>query len=221
MKSPTLQQIKTHPMVTSFIQQGDVHLASIGFTEHSFRHAGLVSHIAENILIRLGYPERDAELAAIAGFLHDIGNVVAREYHGQTSSMIAFRILDELKMPYDELGKVIGAIGNHEEQYGHPVNHISAALILADKSDVHRTRVRNREVATFDIHDRVNYAAERSFVRVDSEHKTITFEITIDTKICPVMEYFEIFLTRLIMSRRAAAVLDTRLELEINGSKLL
>lgn len=216
-----LDDVKKLKEVSTYIEMGSRNLAAIGFTEHSFRHAKLVSSIAQNILEHLAYSQRDCELAAIAGYLHDIGNVISRHEHGQSGAMISWKILDKLGMGPDEIAVIASAIGNHEEQYGQPVNKIAAALILADKSDVHRSRVRNTEIATFDIHDRVNYAAERSYVRVDSDNKTVTLELTIDINICPVMEYFEIFLSRMMMCRRAAEQLDARFELIINDARLL
>lgn len=217
----TLDDIKKLEEVNIYIEMGNNNLGVLGFTEHSFRHAKLVATIARNILEHLGYPQRECELAAIAGYLHDIGNVISRHEHGQSGALIAWRILDKLGMQPGEIAQVASAIGNHEEQYGQAVNRIAAALILADKSDVHRSRVRNTEVAKFDIHDRVNFAAERSFVKVSSEYRTITLELTIDTGICPVMEYFEIFLSRMMMCRRAAEHLGTRFELIINEARLL
>lgn len=216
-----VEQIKKLPMVKTFIEIGNQHLGSMGFTEHSFRHAGLVSNISSNILERLGYPKRDSELVAIAGYLHDIGNVITRYNHGQSGAYLALQVLQELKMPWEEIAVIIAAIGNHEEEYGQPVNNIAAALILADKSDVHRSRVRNPDVANFDIHDRVNYAAKHSFLRVEPGERVITLELEIDTGISGVMEYFEIFLTRMVMCRRAAAALDSSFSLVINGTRLL
>ncbi|MBO8128701.1 MAG: HD domain-containing protein [Peptococcaceae bacterium] len=217
----TLQDVKSNPIIDNFIRCGNQYLGVMGFTEHSYRHLNLVSSIARNVLERLGYPEREAELAAIAGYLHDIGNVVSRNDHGISGALIAFNVLSQLGMPPDEVAMVISAIANHEEQYGQPVNNVAAALILADKSDVHRSRVRNPDFATFDIHDRVNYAAEHSFLWVNDERRTITLELTIDIEICPVMEYFEIFLTRMTLCRRAANFLSSNFELVINGAKLL
>jgi len=217
----TLEDIKKDPVVDSFIRKGNKYLGVIGFTEHGYRHVNLVSSIAKNILERLGFPQRQAELASIAGYMHDIGNVVNRNEHGISGAVIAYPILMQMGMHPDEIATVISAIANHEEQYGHAVNSVAAALIVADKSDVHRTRVRNPDFATFDIHDRVNYAVEHSFLWVTDDRKTITMELTIDIDICPVMEYFEIFLSRMIMCRRAAAFLKTNFELVINGAKLL
>ncbi|MFZ5650801.1 MAG: HD domain-containing protein [Bacillota bacterium] len=217
----TLEDIKTNPVVDTFIRKGNQFLGAMGFTDHSYRHVRLVSDIARDIIERLGYSGREAELAAIAGYLHDIGNVVSRNDHGISGAAIVYPILMDMGMPPEEIAVVLSAVANHEEQYGQPVNTVAAALIVADKSDVHRSRVRNHDFATFDIHDRVNYAAENSFVKVDKEKRTITMDLTIDIEICPVMEYFEIFLTRMMLCRRAAAFLDCDFELIINGSKLL
>jgi len=217
----TLEDIKKDPVVDTFIRKGNQYLGVIGFTEHSYRHVNLVSSIAKNILERLGYPARQAELASIAGYLHDIGNVISRNSHGISGAVISYPILMQMGMHPDELATVISAVANHEEQYGHAVNSVAAALIIADKSDVHRSRVRNADFATFDIHDRVNYAVEHSFLWVAEDKHTITMELTIDIDICPVMEYFEIFLSRMIMCRRASTFLKCNFELVVNGAKLL
>jgi hypothetical protein len=173
------------------------------------------------VLARLGYAEREQELAAIAGYLHDLGNVVSRAEHGRSGAVLAAPLLFELGMDPSEVAPIIGAIGNHEDQVGQAVNAVAAALILADKSDVHRSRVRNPDLAKFDIHDRVNYAVERSFLHVDGVKRAVTLELTIDVKMVPVMEYFEIFLTRMVMCRRAAEFLSARFGLVINGTTLL
>lgn len=220
-KKITLRDVKQNTEIDAFIKRAMQNTKAIGFTEHGYRHAGLVSSIAHNVLVRLDYPERTAELAGIAGYLHDIGNAVSRDHHGQSSAYIAMNVLTRIGMAPDEVAIIMAAVGNHEEEYGHPVNEVAAAVILADKSDVHRTRVSKRDVASFDIHDRVSYAAERSFLEVDSENRVITLTVTIDTEICPVMDYFEIFLTRMLMCRRAAEVLDCEFKLEINGVCLL
>ncbi len=217
----TLEQVKKDPEVQAYLSGGDEVLAAMGYTEHGQRHAALVANIARNILERLGHPGREAELAAIAGYLHDIGNVISRQNHEQIGGLVALRVLDRLGMPPSETAMVVAAIGNHGEDVGVPVNNLAAALLLADKSDVHRSRVRNPEMASFDIHDRVNYAAEHSFLRVDDRRKAITLEIKIDTKISPVMDYFEIFLTRMVLCRRAASFLGCDFELVINGVRLL
>lgn len=217
----TLNIIKKDPLITAFIQKADEHLAAMGFTEHGFRHVSLVSSISQNILLRLGYPDHQAELAAIAGYLHDIGNTVNRKDHGRTGALMALNYLLSNTMDPSDAATIAGAIGNHEEEYGEAVNVIAAAVILADKSDVHRSRVRNADLATFDIHDRVNYAAVHSFLNVNSEKKSITLELTIETAICPVMEYFEIFLVRMMMCRRAAVFLNCNFKIEINGAQIL
>ncbi|GBF35322.1 hypothetical protein DCCM_4445 [Desulfocucumis palustris] len=217
----TLEDVRKNPVVDSFIRKGNEYLGAMGFTEHSYRHVNLVSKIASTILKQLKYSPREAELAAIAGYLHDIGNVVSRNDHGNSGASITFPILMAMGMEPDEVAAVISAIANHEEQYGQPISNISAALIMADKSDVHRSRVRNQDFATFDIHDRVNYAVEHAFLRVDAENRIITMDLTIDITICSVMEYFEIFLTRMVLCRRAACFLQSNFELIINDSKLL
>ncbi|MDD4334528.1 MAG: HD domain-containing protein [Desulfotomaculaceae bacterium] len=217
----TLEDIKKDPVIDAFIRKGNKYLSVMGFTEHSYRHVSLVSSIARNIMERLGYSERQAELAAISGYIHDIGNVANRNDHGITGAVMAYTILMQMGMHPDEIATIISAIANHEEQYGHAVNSVAAALIIADKSDVHRSRVRNPDFATFDIHDRVNYAVEHSFLWVADDKRTITMELTIDIDICPVMEYFEIFLSRMMMCRRASNFLKCKFELVINGAKLL
>ena len=220
MNRVTLERIKGDPIVKGYIEGGNRHLEAIGYTEHGLRHVGLVSCIASNILEKLEHPERECELAAIAAYLHDIGNVVNRSGHAQSGALLAAGILERHGMLPDEIAVIIGAIGNHDESDGHPVSNVSAALILADKSDVHRSRVRNSDPSTFDIHDRVNYAVEHSFLRVYAKEK-IALELTIDTEICPVMDYFEIFLARMLLCRKAAEFLGASFELKINEVKLL
>lgn len=217
----TLAQVQEHDGVKTFIALADRYLGELGFTEHGFRHAGLVAKIAFNVLDRLEYDERIKELGAIAGYLHDMGNFVSRTMHSQTGATITYDLLRELGMGYGEIGIVLAAIGNHEEEFGNPVNPVGAALIVADKSDVHRSRVRIKDPALFDIHDRVNHAVEHSFLRVDSDARTLTLELTIDTELADVMEYFEIFLSRMVMCRRAAEFLECKFKIDINGSKLL
>jgi len=220
VKPITFETIREHPRVKIYVRKADEALAEIGYTEHGERHVGLVAHIAYNILKRLGHPERDAQLAAIAGYLHDIGNAVNREHHAQTSAVMAMQLLHDMGMSDIEIVRVIGAIGNHHENDGDPTSPVAAAVILADKSDVHRTRVRNPDMIKFDIHDRVNYAVEKSFLNVDEAAKSITLELTVDTKISQVMEYFEIFMTRMLASRKAAKFLDVSFGLTVNGNKL-
>ena len=217
----TLDEVKKNPRVKELITKTDEFLGMIGYTEHGERHSGLAANIAYNIMKRLKKSEREANLAAIAAYLHDIGNVVNRDYHAQSGALLANHVLVEMKMPYQDVMEVVAAIGNHDEKDGQPISDICAAVILADKSDVHSSRVRNLEMIRQDIHDRVNYAAKSSFLRVDPEKKTISLEIKIDTSISQVMEYFEIFLSRMVVCRRAAEFLKMKFELEINGQRLL
>lgn len=221
MSNNTLHEVKHHPLVVSLLEGANKFLGVIGYTEHGHRHANLVSNIAQNVLLRLKYTDRTAELAAIAGYLHDIGNVISRIDHGISASNIAIMVLRDIGVDPNEITEVVGAIGNHEEEFGDPVSAVAAALILADKSDVHRSRVRNPNMVMFDIHDRVNYAAEKSFLRVDADKRVISLELTIDTSISQVMEYFEIFLSRMVISRRAAKFLECNFNLVINDNKLL
>jgi metal-dependent HD superfamily phosphatase/phosphodiesterase len=216
----TFETVRENPRVKLYVRRADEALAEIGYTEHGERHVGLVAHIAYNVLKRLGYPEREAELAAIAGYLHDIGNVVNRDHHAQTSAVMAMQLLTDMGMPDPEIARVMAAIGNHHENDGDPVNPVAAAVILADKSDVHRTRVRNPDMIKFDIHDRVNYAVEKSFLNVDEGRKEIVLELAIDTAISQVMEYFEIFMTRMQASRKAARYLGASFGLVVNGNRL-
>lgn len=220
-KQVTMEVVKNDRTVKAFLQKADDHMKAIGYTEHGFRHANIVAKAAADILGKLGYHKRMVELASIAGYLHDIGNVVGRYDHGQVSALIAKDILMDLGMDPAEVAIVIGAIGNHEEPEADPINSVCAALILADKADVHLSRVRNLRMIAFDIHDRVNYAAKRSFIKVDRKAKTIALILQIDTKISQVMEYFEIFLSRMIISRRAANFLKCDFNLIINNVKLL
>ena len=214
------EEVRENPRVRVYVQKADQALAEIGYTEHGERHVGLVARIAFNVLKRLGYPERTAELAAIAGYLHDIGNAVNRDHHAQIGAVMAMQLLTDMGMSDEEILQVIGAIGNHHENDGDPVSPVAAAVILADKSDVHRTRVRNPDMIKFDIHDRVNYAVEKSFLNVDEAGKRITLELTVDTAISQVMEYFEIFMTRMLASRKAAKFLDVSFGLTVNGNRL-
>ena len=216
----SIEEIQQEPLLSAFITSADKAMAGLGFTEHGFRHANLTARIAFNVLSRLGMEGRLAGLACIAGYLHDIGNMVARDTHGQVGALLAYDALKD-RMQTSDLALIMGAIGNHEEEGGESVSPVSAAVILADKSDVHRSRVRKAAQLDFDIHDRVNYAAEQSVLRVDSGARTITLELTIDTEISHVMEYFEIFLHRMIMCRRAAEKLDCQFKLRINGASLL
>lgn len=221
MDKITLKNVKKSDEVKTFLEIAERQLEALGYTEHSFRHVGLVSTTAGNILRDLAYTDREVELAKIAGYLHDIGNAVNRADHAHSGAILAYNILTKMGMEQKEAAEIMLAIGNHDEGSGTAVSSISAALILADKSDVHRSRVRNKDFATFDIHDRVNYAVEKSIVTINSEKKTALLELHIDTEICPVMDYFEIFLARMTMNRRAADYLGLSFELIINGSRLL
>jgi len=221
MSEITFKEIKNNEEIRTYIQMGDNLLGVLGFTEHAFVHVGRIAENAAHILLELGFSEREAELAKIAAFMHDIGNAVNRVDHAQTGAVMAFNILSRLGMKPEEIALIVSAIGNHDEGTGAPVNVISAALILADKTDVRRSRVRNEDFATFDIHDRVNYAVEASKVIVNADIKSVLLDLTIDTEICSLMEYFEIFLTRMMLCRKAADFLGTRFELMMNGTKLL
>ena len=216
----TLEELQKEAPISTFIASADRVMEGLGYTEHGYRHANLTARIAFNVMTRLGNEGRMAELAAIAGYLHDVGNMIARENHAQTGALLVYDVFKE-RMHSKDLALVMAAVGNHEEEGGEAVSPVSAAVILADKSDVHRSRVRKSAQIDFDIHDRVNYAAEQSFLRVDSSARTVTLELTIDTEISHVMEYFEIFLHRMMMCRRAAERLDCRFKLTINGATLL
>lgn len=221
MKEITIKDIKESAEIRTFLEIAERQMEAQGYTEHSFRHVGLVSKTAGNILEDLGFGKREVELARIAGYMHDIGNAVNRVDHAHSGAILAYNILTGMGMDHKEAAEIMLAIGNHDENTGTAVSNISAALILADKSDVHRTRVRNTDFATFDIHDRVNYAVENSNISVDMEKKAAILELRIDTKICPLMDYFEIFLVRMTMNRRAADFLGLHFQLIINGTRLL
>ena len=207
--------------VRAYIRQGNDNLGVIGFTEHGFAHAKRSSDTAREILTALGYPERTCQLAAIAGYMHDIGNTVNRVDHAHSGAIMAFTILTKLGMSPQETGLICSAIGHHDERTAFPVNPVAAALILSDKSDVRRSRVRKDAELEEDIHDRVNYAVENSRLQIDPQGKLLIFHLTIDTKICPVMEYFEIFMDRMVLCRKAAQTLGLQFELIINGTRLL
>ncbi|MEX2203459.1 MAG: phosphohydrolase [Actinomycetota bacterium] len=215
----TLDEVKDDPELSNFISAADRVMEGLGYTEHGFRHANLTGRISYNVMTRVGFDEHMANLACVAGYLHDVGNMISRESHGQTGGLLVYHALRERASAAD-LALVVAAVANHEEDNGAAVSPVSAAVILADKSDVHRSRVRKSGQIEFDIHDRVNFAAEQSFLRVDSVAKTVTLELTIDTEISQVMEYFEIFLGRMQMCRKAAQVLDCRFRLTINGAQL-
>jgi uncharacterized protein len=217
--SITLDAVQQSDELSAFIASADRVMDAMGFTEHGFRHANLVASIAYQVLHRLGYSDREATLASVAGYLHDVGNALARDAHGQTGAVIVYEALHDTVNPAD-LMPIVAAIANHEEKEGTAVSPVSAAVILADKSDVHRSRVRTSGHIEHDIHDRVNYAVEQSFLRVDSDARTVSLELTIDTQISQVMEYFEIFLGRMQLCRNAAEMLDARFRLVVNGAEL-
>lgn len=217
----TYETIRNNPDVNTYITQADASLIAMGFTEHAFAHVAKCAHVASTLLKDLGYSEREQELAKIAGYMHDIGNVVNREDHAQSGAIMAFRLLDKLGMEAADIAAVVTAIGNHDEHTAFPVNAISAALILADKTDVRRSRVRNQDTINFDIHDRVNYAVEHSDVILDQTLGTFTLSLTINTQFCSVMDYFEIFLTRMLLCRKAAEFFHLSFKLTINGVTVL
>ena len=217
----TFEYIRKNPDIRTYIQRADEALKSIGSTEHSFPHVEKAAATAARILTELGYPEREIELARIAGFLHDIGNVINRVDHAQSGAVMAFRLLDRLEMPVDEICSVISAIGNHDEATAQPIDAISAALILADKTDVRRSRVRNTDFLTFDIHDRVNYAVTESKLKIDKDRSVIALNLQVDEKICSMYDYFEIFLGRMMLCRKSAEILGTTFKLTVNGRKVL
>ena len=217
----TPEEIFGNPEVRSYILCGNDCMGAIGFTEHGLAHAKRSSDTARDILTSLGYPQRTCELAAIAGYLHDIGNTVNRVDHAHSGALMAFTLLNKLHMPPEEIGLVCSAIGHHDEKTAFPVNPLAAALILSDKSDVRRSRVRKDAVLEADIHDRVNFAVESSRLDIDPEKKLCIFHIEIATEICHVMEYFEIFLERMVLCRKAAQTLGLQFELIINGTRLL
>ena len=207
--------------INTYIRQADASLEALGFTEHSFAHVAKCAKQAADLLAELGYPARTAELARIAGYLHDIGNVVNRVDHAQSGAIMAFRLLDKLGMPPEETAAVITAIGNHDEETAYPVNELAAALILADKSDVRRSRVREKDSSKFDFHDRVNYSVQKGSLRINEAKTVVELELEIDTAYGSVMDYFEIFMERMILCRKAAEKLGLHFRLTINGQQLL
>ena len=207
--------------IRTYISQADASLTAVGYTEHSFPHVVKCAEVSASLLSQLGYDDRQVELAKIAGYMHDIGNVINRDDHAQSGAIMAFRILDKMGMSPEDIATVITAIGNHDEHTAFPVNAVAAALILADKTDVRRSRVRNRDTIHLDIHDRVNYAVTESTLRLNREDGTLTLGLTIDTHICAVMDYFEIFLSRMQLCRRAAEFFSLKFCMIVNGSVLL
>lgn len=217
----TYDEVRQDEAVKVYIAQADASLGALGFTEHSFAHVTQVAQTAGWVLEKLNYPQRTVELAKIAGYLHDIGNVINRVDHSQSGAVMAFRILDRMDFPPAEIATIVTAIGNHDEGTGVPVNAVAAALILADKSDVRRSRVRKKESISQDIHDRVNYSVTDSKLNIDIEAKTITLSLAVDTEVSSVMEYFEIFMKRMLLCCKAAERLGLTFKLCINGQLLL
>ena len=215
------EDIFANPEAKVYVEAGNSCLGALGFTEHGRPHAKRCSNYARDILAALSFDQRTCELAAIAGYLHDIGNVINRVDHAQSGAVMAFRILDEMGFSAEETSTIITAIGNHDEGTAFPVNPVAAALILADKCDVRRTRVRNKDTQNFDIHDRVNYAVGRASVKVNEEKTEIALRLEIDTSVCSVTDYFEIFIGRMILCRKAAEKLGLKFVLRINGQKLM
>ena len=217
----TLDTLKHHPAVRAYIQKSDDSLLALGFTEHSFAHVTRVAVTAQRILNETGHHQRDGELAAIAGYLHDIGNMVNRKGHETSGALMAFQLLTGMGMKEEEIATIVTAIGNHDESTAFPVNDVAAALIIADKSDVRRTRVRDKDTIAFDIHDRVNYAVTSSTITVDNQRREISLSLTIDVEASPLSEYFEIFLSRMILCRKAAERLGCQFSLIINEQKMM
>lgn len=217
----TYKELQQNSAIRTYISAADASLGALGYTEHSFAHVSKVASDAKYILESLGYSEHDVELVQIAAFLHDIGNMVNREEHAQSGAVMAFRILDNLGFGAEDISTIVSAIGNHDESNGVPVNPIAAALILADKSDVRRTRVRNLDEITFDIHDRVNYSVISSKIDISNDRKTLTLSLNIDTKYSSVMDYFEIFLARMLLCKKAAAKLGLEYRLKMNEQQLI
>ena len=217
----TYEEIKNNETIRTYISMADESLHALGFTEHSFAHVTRVAEVSDYILTTLGYPPHDIEIIKIAAYMHDIGNLVNRVDHSQSGAVMAFKLLTDLGMPAADIASVVTAIGNHDEGTGVPVTAPAAALILADKSDVRRSRVRNQDISSFDIHDRVNYSAKRSQLKINEEHTLIKLKLSIDTRYGSVMDYFEIFMNRMILCRKAAEKLGLEFKLIINEQPLL
>ena len=217
----TYEALRRDAAVNTYITRADESLSALGFTEHSFPHVCRVAEVAGQVLKALGYDSHQIELAKIAAYLHDIGNLVNRVDHSQSGAVMAFRILDHMDMDAADVATVVTAIGNHDEGTGVPVNAVAAALILADKSDVRRNRVRNRDIATFDIHDRVNYSVKKAALKINEEKTLIKLKLDVDTKYGSVMDYFEIFMGRMILCRKAAEKLGLQFKLIINEQQLI
>ena len=217
----TYEQIKQDEAIRTYITQADASLAALGFTEHCFAHVGRVAEITGYIMQTMGYSQREAELARIAGYLHDIGNLVNRVDHSQSGAVMAFRLLGKMGFPAEEISVIVTAIGNHDEGTGVPVNPLAAALILADKSDVRRSRVRSKDIAGFDIHDRVNYYVTKSELKINEAHTIVKLKLSVDTHFSSVMDFFEIFMNRMLLCRKAAETLGLQFKLIINEQQLI
>ncbi len=217
----TFQTIRDNEEIATYIRHADASLKALGYTEHGFAHVISVAETAAYILRTLGFPEREAELVKIAGYMHDIGNLVNRVGHSQSGAVMTMRILEHLGMPAEEIASVVTAIGNHDEGTGEPVSELAAALILADKSDVRRSRVRSfLKAEDFDIHDRVNYSVTNAALRIDENRTAVRLDLTVDTHYSSIMDYFQIFMERMTLCRHAAKALSLRFELFINGQQL-
>ena len=217
----TYEQVRKNEAIKTYIVRADESLATLGYTEHSFAHVGHVAETAGYILETMGFDARTAELAKIAGYLHDIGNLVNRKEHSQSAAVMAWSILNDMGCDPSEIATIVTAIGNHDEGTGVPVNAVAAALILADKADVRRSRVRNNDIITFDIHDRVNYSVQESALVINDEKTCVKLMLTVDTQYGSVMDYFEIFMERMILCRKAAEKLGLRFVLIINGQQVI
>jgi len=217
----TFEEIRKNLDIKTYIKKADESLSALGYTEHSFSHVLKVSDTAARILAILGYSDRDVELVRIAGYMHDIGNLVNRIDHSQSGAVMAFRILDNLGMETEDIADIVSAIGNHDEGTGVPISPIAAALIIADKSDVRRSRVRNRDLSSFDIHDRVNYSVQSADLQINEDSKNITLLLMIDNSFGSVMDFFEIFMERMILCKKAAQKLGLQFKLNINGQSLI
>lgn len=217
----TYEEVKNSEAIKTYITRADESLAALGFTEHSFAHVVYAAEKAGEILQTLGYDARTVELAKIAGYLHDIGNLVNRKEHSQSGAVMAWSILNDMQCNPGEMATIVTAIGNHDEGTGVPVNAVAAALILADKADVRWTRVRNQDISTFDIHDRVNYSVKKSSLKISEDKTQIILDLAIDNQFGSVMDYFEIFMGRMILCRKAAEKLGLRFKLVINNQPLI
>lgn len=220
-KNMTYKEIKKNEEVLAYLKKGNDNLGTMGFTDHSDAHCAMVAERAAMILKKFGYSDHDIELVKIAGFMHDMGNAINRHAHAEYGALLASQILEKTDLPITDRAIIVSAIGNHDESTGGAVDPISAALIIADKTDVRRNRVRQKEMASFDIHDRVNYAVTEAKLKVNEEKKVITLNLKIDENICSMLEYFEIFLQRMLMCRRACEMLGAKFKMTANGSKIV